>query len=403
MRPGLPVALLLICGCYPEVALDESAWATNGTGGDSGSDDEGGGAGSGDGDGGGDSGDGSDDGGGEGSGDGGGSGVVLEAIEPAHGSTDGGRELILTGEGLSADATVFFGESSTTVSSLDDEGAVVVHPASDATGLVDVRVEQETGEATLPEAFTYWQDATDQAIATVSWIHFVDGGTAWWGDSHVQAEAHLFDPADLSPADFWVDEVGSCTLSGPEATAVEGPETVTIALGDGQALSLEADGAGSWSTRAEAPEDYVVGATLAVEVEEAHYPALGASELREAPPVFTSMTPDLVWWGSGSINADDPTIQWYGSSGDLVYIELQDLDSGDTVRCLSEDDGAFTIPDGALEAFEWEEGWWSTSVELWVMVATLRADATIQDFDSGELRSLMGYGVAGLVEFYVYD
>jgi len=403
MNTGRAVALLLLGGCFPEVPLDASAWHGEANGGQSSTGDEGGDEGT-------DSGVGSDDGSASGgddgdtdSGDGGGSGVFLDAVEPAHGSTTGGRELKLVGDGLSAEATVFFGDASTTVSALTDDGALVVHPASSTTGLVDVRVEQGAGEATLPEAFTYWQDATDQAIASVAWIHVVEDGSAWTDGAQLWAEAHLFEPADLSPAHFWADETDGCALSGPDTAAVDGPDTVTVGVVGGQELTLESDGAGSWSARAEATDEYVVGATLEVSVDAAHYPALSAAELREAPPIFTAMTPDLVWWGSGSVYAEDPTIQWYGSSGDLVLIVLQDPDSGDTVRCLSEDDGSFTIPDGALEAFEWEDGWWDSSVTLWIMVATLRADATVQDFDTGELRGLMGYGVAGLVEFYVYD
>lgn len=86
--------------------------------------------------------------------------VSLLAIDPASGSTSGGAQVTLTGEGFDESASVFFGSGQAGVVLVEPDRLVVLTPASAVDGPVDVRVSGAGGEAALAGGFTYVEPCT---------------------------------------------------------------------------------------------------------------------------------------------------------------------------------------------------------------------------------------------------
>lgn len=93
----------------------------------------------------------------------------IDEVRPATGTTAGGDTVTLYGSGFESGMIVEFGGVAATVQSVDPSGAEasVVTPAGSA-GLVDVRAETPSGDATfLEDGFYYTASNTDFAIAAV--------------------------------------------------------------------------------------------------------------------------------------------------------------------------------------------------------------------------------------------
>jgi hypothetical protein len=86
----------------------------------------------------------------------------VEGLTPPYGSTAGGDEVYLTGPWLSEVSGVTIGGAAATLLEADDAGLWLETPAG-AAGLVDVVLTGEGGETTLADAFTYYEDKSDQA------------------------------------------------------------------------------------------------------------------------------------------------------------------------------------------------------------------------------------------------
>lgn len=95
--------------------------------------------------------------------------LSIDSVRPSTGTTAGGDTVTVYGTGFEAGMTIEFGGQAATVQSVDATGteATVTTPAASA-GLVDVRAETTSGDATLLEdAFYYASNPTDFALAAV--------------------------------------------------------------------------------------------------------------------------------------------------------------------------------------------------------------------------------------------
>lgn len=81
------------------------------------------------------------------------------AIDPPFGSDGGGSSVTIAGDNMDAVTAVWFGDAQATLGAATSSELSVVTPAG-AQGTVDVTLEAPFVEVVLPEAFTYWPDAT---------------------------------------------------------------------------------------------------------------------------------------------------------------------------------------------------------------------------------------------------
>ncbi|MBN2723797.1 MAG: IPT/TIG domain-containing protein [Deltaproteobacteria bacterium] len=95
-----------------------------------------------------------------------GDGPVIFSVIPNQGpAATGGTEVAVYGKNFEAGAQVFFGDNESSAPVVQSSGTILaVSPASTVTGAVDVRVVQENGEYTLPNAFTYTESTVEIPI-----------------------------------------------------------------------------------------------------------------------------------------------------------------------------------------------------------------------------------------------
>ena len=86
---------------------------------------------------------------------------TLLSVSPSSGPAVGGTEVILNGTGFTADANVFFGSNAASEVVMIDSGTLVVSTPPGSEGSVDVTVLTAYGQATLPQAFTYYVATID--------------------------------------------------------------------------------------------------------------------------------------------------------------------------------------------------------------------------------------------------
>ena len=387
---GLSVALLAwAAGCFPRlpVAVDGRAVDTGGSpdGGDGGAADGG-------------------------AADSGQDSVKLTAVEPADGPTGGGLEVTLRGGPFDPDtAAAWFGGQAATVLDVRDDSLVVELPPN-AAGTVAVEVASGGATASLPDAFTYWEDAGGLATALATWIYYRPAYPSYWGEDDalmVSTWAAFIEPADAWPADLYARERNSCepSASAPALTAVTtGPDQVEM-WAAGHSVALPKGGSGTYSdlsgvTWSYAPDEDVGFAAAA----SAAAPALEFDAVARTPPTLEIDDPPMATDATPSVSRDAVVFRWTPVGADYLRFVVTD-DNGDTVAiCYADDDGDFQIPSSYFESLEYSivyegDGWldWHYEAIVFVTVVAFDEDETVLDHDDGLLRAQAGFGVYGTV------
>ena len=148
--------------------------------------------------------------------------VGLADIVPAHGTTAGGQQVTINGEGLELVDRVSFGGTDATILLTADTAVIVETPAATA-GAVDVVVYDRGTESTYEDGFTYFDDATglydgfiraSMSMYNPDFLNF-SSPYASTTDDFIQLEMVLneepvsFD--ELYPGSFPVVDWGDCT------------------------------------------------------------------------------------------------------------------------------------------------------------------------------------------------
>ncbi|MBU1218711.1 IPT/TIG domain-containing protein [Myxococcota bacterium] len=95
---------------------------------------------------------------------------VITSIIPSRGPLAGGTEVFVYGRNFTDDASIFFGTVEATQVTFQSSGTLrVVTPAATSAGLVDIRIEQSSGDFTLSGGFTY--DENSQTV-DIAWCIF---------------------------------------------------------------------------------------------------------------------------------------------------------------------------------------------------------------------------------------
>lgn len=137
----------------------------------------------------------------------------LDAVAPPWGSNAGGDELVLSGSGFTGDVRVQMNGENVSVSAWSESELTVTSPAFSGTGLVSVTAVLGESEEKLPDAFTYYEDATGLAAGSGIINNFEYMGQYWGNAQDFGAGSFQFWE---SPRDLQVGDVAWGVNSGCE-------------------------------------------------------------------------------------------------------------------------------------------------------------------------------------------
>lgn len=146
--------------------------------------------------------------------------IDVDTVEPAVGSVAGGDAVTISGQGLTPDTEVLFGDHAAEVQSVNVGAATMqlITPPANTTGTVDLRLENEFDTHRIADGFTYDDGADDALYSIQPSTALVEGGS-----EHVVSGRNL----DASDAEIYV--------GGDIAAVVEADES---------SVRIEAPGAG---------------------------------------------------------------------------------------------------------------------------------------------------------------
>ncbi len=385
-----PAVALALCGCFSRLEVAGGAGVDDDTAptGDAGGDDASGGG---------------DEGGGDGGDDGGGPlAPGVSSVDPAHGSTAGGRVVRLSGAHLDPGARVYFGAAEATVQNRGDTVLDVVVPAAaGGAGVVDVRVETDAGADTAAGAFTYWQDASGQAV-----VHVRGRVLELRADTGTTTDFYALG-AHTSPVDAWLTDLqaaqGACAASFPaDADLLDGPSALVLEGGAGR-FDLTWDAGDRVHTHDDSVTsvDDLKAAALRVSAPSGGaWPAFEAPAALGFPSYVRLFSPDPNSPGS-HVDRDNLQVTWTATDADRVMVGLQDAVTGNVLVCATRNTGAFAVPDSIFDSFEpYASEWWTDYYVVQFTLVAYRDTATTLPFNNGELRAQggIGYSVMAVVE-----
>jgi hypothetical protein len=193
--------------------------------------------------------------------------LVVTALAPKSGPLEGGNEVVLTGQGFTADAEVLFGgQSSPQVTYVSAKQLKVLVPRGAQTAdPVDVVVYNKNGSNTQRRAYQYVAPTRISQVTPLAGP--LAGGTSVTvtGQGFTGATAVSF--GTLAAASFTVDADGQVTAVTPAGTAL-GAVDVTVTAPQGTAVAKGAfsyvDAAGSYAVYAVYPHVVSAGQTVTV-------------------------------------------------------------------------------------------------------------------------------------------
>lgn len=310
----------------------------------------------------------------------------IDAVDPADGSTLGGREVTIDGSGFDDRTRVWFDGSEASVLEVAEDRLVVEAPAH-AAGTGDVGVGRDDEGDTLRDAWTWWPDATDQTEAFVLWYYL-------W-DAYNTEPAGLYglvfpiEPAEAEPHELWspsLDQCGDSTLPGVEWN---NPLALVDDAGDSYPFTLEA---GSYDY-ADTGSGWDANASFGLAADAGSgAPAFQTDLFFEAPSSFTVTSPAVATldYYIGGFPFD---VAWSGTGDDFVLIWITSLSSDESLYCVARDDGEFDVPSAGMSRFE-------SGDTLQVAVGRSSVGQTTLAHDNGILQGAGMYIVVGFITVF---
>jgi len=290
----------------------------------------------------------------------------IVSVTPAFGTDAGGTRVTITVDGIGPDLTVTFDGADATVISADGHTIVVETPPG-VEGAATVVVASGGSDATATDAYWYWQDGQGRygTVGAITWtdyvgdlarLGYVDGGVAWF---------NVIEPTTDGYGTFYGPGLDRCVRGTPTPNHVP----YDLASLDVQ-LDTNADVSGPLSLPYVSSEDAYITSLFAEDYtadadyqllpfdDVAPFPAFGIDPVAHTPIGLVLLEPNL------------ETVQFAGVLGDLVgrgfnlrwsvatrgtYLTLRLVRFGpdpfglgstpvEEVRCLLQDDGAFSLP-----------------------------------------------------------
>ncbi|NOY27119.1 MAG: hypothetical protein GXP62_14720 [Oligoflexia bacterium] len=287
-----------------------------------------------------------------------GTGLSLDAVTPAYALLAGGESVIITGTGFDSSAQVSFGDTPADIISVTPDQLKVAVPPAVIAGPVDLHVYTDAADATLSPGLWYFEDATGETgvigflkyneivggywssttdawlSASITWTK--DSSLTWW---MIQAPGIEQCAADFSYSGATFVDLGSQGLS--QLVLGDGDTNVTVPWSDNSVnFSLIGD-----------PADFPFDASMDLaEIAPTGLPAFAVADIVRTPTSDFRVTSPAIESNTVPTITANPTIRWSGGDGDLVYIQISQLNASGSaysqiVSCVATNDGSFTVPD----------------------------------------------------------
>ncbi|MCK6503808.1 IPT/TIG domain-containing protein [Myxococcota bacterium] len=376
---ALPL-LLASAGCYPRLSITVPAADDSGSSADGG---------------------GTDAGTSDGGGDGGGTGVLrLDDLLPTDGPTSGDTVVELVGGPFDASVVVRFGDQDAPIDSQTADRLVVRSPPAVDAGPVDVSVQVTGASTSLPDAWTYWQDAEGQAVLTGTWLQLEIGNpTTWTGVAPTfDAWVRFTQPTDSEPWQRYGIPFDSCGDPVDTFSSLQGPEEILFGYSTTLLALTWSDTRQEYAYQALAAPDPMPDQPLLLQAARSDLsPPLALGEVARTPAAPRVTGPDLAADTIPELKYSAPTVTWIPSGQHHVVIAVGD--GGTTAfLCIVEDDGDFTIPSALFDELDWVS---QTGTEdfaaAWMALAGVSSGVTPLTWTDGEARFDAGLGTIGRI------
>jgi hypothetical protein len=296
--------------------------------------------------------------------------LSMDSVDPAHGSTRGGYEVTITGGPFVSGADISFDGEPGIVLSSTSTALVARTPPMDVQGWTEVTVTNPDGTfGRMSNAYFYWADGEGQAGAIGLFEWSIPVGSYW--DASVvgagSATIHFTDPIDFHYWEFYVPSLDSCV--DPDAGSYTSPEVFVYSFGDttldlindyGSTMVLSWDATSHGYRKASlGTGEYITGHQYSLgDVDDADAPDMSIANFVATPNRINVSAPNF----GGSTPPDisrGQTFRWTAGGGEAVWIILHKLNAASsgvdqTVYCIVEDDGSFTVPTSVWSS--WQTG-----------------------------------------------
>ena len=309
----------------------------------------------------------------------------LHGVTPSFGPRGGGSAVTIRGAQLSADAVVHFGGAVATVGSASDQSIVVTTPAYGTASTVDVTLAQASGDALLAGGYRYLDldDASGLVAAKGALQWFDHRGSYWAPEVQDYGLVQLWFPGQPDSGryrDLFAPGLDSCTSDQFEVDSRGGMDLSGVsAVLSGELGTIEP----VWDV-ANTRFELELGA-ITLEESTSYALTLGGlwdlpdftiADLAATPAPFELTSPDIAGSAPLALEQDQLAFRWQTIEADAVVIYIARV-SGDgretfeVLSCLVDNDGAFTIPPSAWEA-------WQGGNQLYTYVGAMReVEATV--------------------------
>ncbi len=314
----------------------------------------------------------------------------LSGLTPAYGPRGGGSAVTISGAAFTDDVSVRFGDATATVVAVTEDTLTVTTPAVTGAATVDVTVAQRGGQAVLEDGFQYIDQDDESGMVTAKgalqwfdyrgsyWNHGTDdyGMLQLWFPAQPDDEPYrdLFAAGldSCSSDSFEVDSRGGLDMAGASAVLTGELSTLRPSWNADETRFEAQFGSGE----VESEIDYDLALLDLWGLPEVAMPAVVST-----PDEFVLTSPDIAGSSPLTLSQDQLAFEWAEIEADAVVVYIARI-SGDgretfeILSCLAENDGAFTVPPGAWEA-------WQGGNQLYTYVGAMREAETTVPLNNG--------------------
>ncbi len=329
--------------------------------------------------------------------------ISITGLDPYYGTTVGGQTVTISGGPFDSSATVRFGANTATIQNFGTSSLRVTTPSASGEGTVDVLVTTDDGSGSAQDAFLYFEDGAGKAglVGDIGWYVYLGNfwkdptpfGAAWFSVM-VPDDFHLWewyapgtdncvDDSYSPTSKIYVYEVDSRTAvmrpsSGSSTTLTWDSFALQYAYEDLSAAQYQANTTYNLDT-----------------IESSDFVPIEVTRLAKTPATFNITAPTMTGSAPARVSRSSFNIRWSGSGGDATIIMAHMYNAAGTaidqsVYCVVNDDGDFTIPSSAWSGF-------SSGRYIQVVVKRMVEQGGTVTYNNSESRVVGSYANVGLV------
>jgi len=330
--------------------------------------------------------------------------ITISDLDPYYGTTNGGQTVTISGGPFDASASVRFGSNTASVQNFGTDSLVVTSPSASGESSVDVIVSTDAGSGSAQDAFFYFEDGAGQAglVGDISWYVYLGDfwkdptpfGSAWFS---------IMVPDDFHLWEWYAPGIDNCVDDSWSPTAEiyvyeVDARTSTIRPTSGSSTTMTWDASAlQYSNDDLSAAQFQTATTYDLDtIESSDFVPIDVSQLAKTPSTFNITSPSLTGSTPARVSRSSFDVRWSGSGGDVVLIMAHMYNSAGTaidqsVYCVANDDGAFTIPSSAWSGFS--SGRW-----IQLVVKRMVEQGGTVGYNGSESRVVGSYANVGLVQ-----